>query len=102
VLDAVLDEHGPEIEIHPVSRWGLSHQSLTLGALIARGLAGGVIILGIRVSDGAKAPRLRLNLPRGQTLPVTDSEELVVLVDRRLEGPRTSDPLPPARVPSYL
>src|SRR5690606_33002536 len=102
VLDAVLDEHGPEIEIHPVSRWGLSHQSLTFGALIARGMAGGVIILGIRVSDGAKAPRVRLNLPRGETLQFTDSEELVVLVDRRLEGPRTSDPLPPARVPSYL
>lgn len=102
VLDAVLDEHGPEIEIHPVSRWGLSHQSLTFGALVARGMAGGVIVLGIRVTDGAKAPRVRLNLPRSETMQFTDSEELVVLVDRRLEGTRTSDPLPPPRVPSYL
>jgi hypothetical protein len=103
VLDALLDEHGPEIELHSVARWGLAHQSLTFGALVARGMAGGVTVLGIRVSDGSKAPRVRLNLPRSETLQFTDSEELVVLVDRRLEGAHTSsEPMPAPRVPSYL
>ncbi len=102
VLDALLDEHGPEIELHPVSRWGLTNQTLTFGALVARGMAGGVSVLGIRVSDGSKAPRVRLNLPRGETLQLGDSEELVVLVDRRSERSDSNGPLTAPRVPSYL
>lgn len=102
VLDAVLDEHGPEIELHPVTKWGLSNCALSFGELVARGTAGGVTVLGIRVSDGSKAPRVHLNLPRDSQLQFGDTEELVVLVDRRLEGGHSSEPMPAPRVPSYL
>lgn len=103
VLDAVLDEHGPEIELHSVTKWGLNNSVLSFGELVARGTAGGVTVLGIRVSDGSKAPRVHLNLPRDSQLQFGDTEELVVLVDRRLEGGgHSSEPMPAPRVPSYL
>lgn len=102
VLDALLDEHGPEIELHPVSDCGLEGQCLTFGELVARGVAGGITVLGVRVSDRNKAPRIHLNLPHDEKLVFGDSEELVTLVDRRDGGRRSSEQPPPARVPSYL
>lgn len=102
VLDAVLDEHGPELELHPVARWGLDRQTVTFGELVARGMAGSVTVLGIRVSDGTKAPRVRLNLPRGEVLHLGETEELVVLVDRRFGPAGASDPVPGAPPVSLL
>ncbi len=101
VLDALLDEHGPEIELHPVRDWGLHEQTLTFGELVARGMAGGITVLGVRVSDRNKTPRVRLNLPPDEKLEFGDSEELIVLVERR-EAVRNSGSEPVPRVPSYL
>lgn len=101
VLDALLDGEGPEIELHSVKDWGLQNQKLSFGALVDRGMAGGITVLGIRVEDRSKAPRVHLNLPRTDVIEFGESEELIVLIDRR-QGVRTSISEPAPRVPSFL
>lgn len=88
VLDALLDETGPEIELHGVEALRLVGQRMQFAELLRRASKSGMTVLGVRLVDGVSGEStLRLNPVPDESFTFGPADELVLMVNRQgVEG----------------
>lgn len=83
VLDTLLEEHGPEIELHPVASLHLPQRRLAFGEIVRGAHASGMVVMGVRLVDPVSGEAtLHMNPSPHEVFSLQADDELVLLVDR--------------------